>query len=210
MSGRRRPRLVLLNGAPGSGKSTLAQLLAETSPGELPEARPDTMPATMPDPHRLIALDIDAVKHALPDWQRDPSASGRRAREIVLETAGERLRAGDDVVIGQFLAREEFIDELSALADYLDAVFVEIVLTVDETTLRRRLERRARRPERPEHEVNAALVGPDDAPDLLDRIERLIGRRRRATLIDASGDVETTLALLRSRLEGDPQERVDG
>lgn len=90
-------RLVLINGAPGSGKSTIAQALAQ-------------------DRSMTLALNIDGLKHSLGRWDEDPSASGLHARRLTLALASEQLRAGFDLVIGQYLARAPFIEDLERLA----------------------------------------------------------------------------------------------
>ena len=86
------------------------------------------------------------------------------------------------------------------MASGLDADFVEVVLSVDEGTLRLRLDQRALKPERPEHLVNAALVSRADAPGLVRSIDRLLGLRPSAIIIDARGSVESTLQLVRGAL----------
>jgi hypothetical protein len=86
-------RLILLNGAPGSGKSTLAELLAQDRPLMLP-------------------IDVDGIKHSLGSWSEDTWASGLHARRLTVALAREQLGAGHDVVVGQYLARTEFIEAL--------------------------------------------------------------------------------------------------
>jgi len=63
-----------------------------------------------------LALDIDAVKHALGRWDEDPLASGLHARRLSLALASEQLRAGFDLVVGQYLAKTAFIEDLEQLA----------------------------------------------------------------------------------------------
>jgi len=175
-------RLVLINGAPGSGKSTVAYALAQDRP-------------------LTLALDVDALKHALGRWDADPSSSGRHARRLSLALAREQLLSGFDVVIGQYLARTPFIEDLERLAGDCDARFCECVLDLDAATLAERLAARAKNPDRPEHEVNNRLVGPDDAAELVQSLESLRKSRPRAIWVDARGSLAATVSQLRSQLE---------
>ncbi|MGZ4587764.1 MAG: AAA family ATPase [Mycobacteriaceae bacterium] len=175
------PRLVLINGAPGSGKSTIAHALAR-------------------DRSMTLALDIDGLKHSLGRWEEDPSASGLHARRLTLALASEQLNAGFDLVIGQYLARTPFIEELERLAERHGARFYEFVLDLDAAALAKRLAERASNPDRPEHTVNNRLVGPDDANALVHTIESLRQRRPRAFWVDASGSLSSTLGIVRAEL----------
>ena len=118
--------------------------------------------------------------------------------------ADEHLRAGFDVVIGQYLARTAFIEELEGLADQRGAVFAECVLDLDVADLTLRLAARAGNPDRPEHAVNNRLVRPEDARALLDSLEPLRELRPCARWVDASGSVSSTLARVRAAVEQPP------
>ena len=176
------PRLVLINGAPGSGKSTMAHDVAQA--------------ATM-----TLALDVDALKHSLGRWEEDPLASGLHARRLALALVHEQLQAGYDVVVGQYLARPTFIEDLASLAARHDARFIEVVLDVDVATLADRLARRASHPDRPEQVINSRLVGPDDAGSLVESMEEIRQLRHEAIWVDARGSRSSTLARLRAALE---------
>ncbi|HET7276820.1 MAG TPA: AAA family ATPase [Dermatophilaceae bacterium] len=174
-------RLVLINGAPGSGKSTIALTLAQDRP-------------------LTLALDVDAIKHALGRWDADKASSGLHARRLSLALAGEQLRSGFDVVVGQYLAKTPFIKDLEQLAGECGAQFHEYVLDLDADTLAERLAARATNPDRPEHEVNNRLVGPHDATRLVQSLNSLRASRPRAIWVDARGSLAATVDILRSHL----------
>ena len=175
------PTLLLVNGAPGSGKSTVAFLVAEQRP-------------------LALALDIDTIKHALGQWRADPHRSGLQARRLALAVIRQHLADGHDVVVGQYLARPEFIAELEGTAAALGARFVETVLVLDAVTLAGRLARRGAAPDRPEHAINNDLVAPADAEHLVASITTMLGLRPRARRIDASGSVADTVEAVRRTL----------
>jgi predicted kinase len=172
-------RLVLINGAPGAGKSTLAQALVQEEP-------------------MALALDLDAIKHSLGCWDDDLLASGLHARRLAVAVAREHLRAGYDVVIGQYLSRTDYIEELERLAAHCDARFVELVLDVDAGSLAHRLAGRASAPSRPEHLGNTGLAAPADADRFVASLEPLRQARPRAVWVDGRGSPASTLAALRA------------
>lgn len=174
-------RLMLINGAPGSGKSTLAGALAQDQP-------------------LTLALDVDGIKHSLGQWNQDLLASGLHARRLTLALVREQLSAGYDVVIGQYLARTDFIEDLERVASELDARFFEFMLDLNASALAQRLAVRSGAPSRPEHLVNNGLVGPDDADLLVKSLEGLRETRPRAIWVDAHGSLAETLELLRAAL----------
>jgi predicted kinase len=174
-------RLVLINGAPGSGKSTLADGLAQDQP-------------------MTLALVVDVIKHSLGRWSDDLLESGLHARRLSLALAHEQLSAGYDVVLGQYLARTPFIEDLARLAAELDAQFFEFVLDLDAPALAERLAARSSVPARAEHLVNNSLVGPGDADLLVQSLESLREARPGAVWIDARGSLPSTLRLLRVAL----------
>lgn len=172
--------LVLLNGAPGVGKSTAAAALARSVP-------------------LMSVLDLDAIKHALPSWTTDPRAAGLEARRVATAEIARLLSQGSDVVLGQYLARPGFIEELEALAARSGATFVEVVLELDAPALATRLARRAEISTRPEHAINNTLVGPADAEALVATIQALRAVRPNAKWI-AADSLETTLVDIRALL----------
>jgi predicted kinase len=174
-------RLVLINGPPGSGKSTLAHALAQDQP-------------------MTLALDVDGIKHSLGRWGENLSVAGSQARRLSLALAREHLSAGYDVVVGQYLARTAFIQDLERLAAHLDASFFEFVLDLDAPVLAERLAGRSSAPSRSEHMVNNRLVGPDDAERLVRSMDDLRETRPHAIYVDARGSLSSTLDLLRAAL----------
>ena len=147
-----------------------------------------------------LALNIDGLKHSLGRWDEDPAASGLHARRLTLALASEQLRTGFDLVIGQYLARTSFIEDLEQLAERHGARFDEFVIDLDDATLAQRLTERASNPDRLEHAVNNRLLGPDDATALIATIESLRQSRPRALWVNAAGPVSSTLGILRAAL----------
>ncbi|MGP5127852.1 AAA family ATPase [Brachybacterium tyrofermentans] len=171
------PALVLLNGAPGSGKSTLAALLAAQRP-------------------LALALDIDTLKHSLGAWDQDLQASGLQARRLAVALIRQHLADRHDVIIGQYLARTTFLEELEQLATDCGARFVEAALVVDEETLAQRLAGRRAAPDRPEQAANDRFVGPADAPELVRSIEVVLAQRPATRRIDGRRSRDDVLAAL--------------
>ena len=153
-----------------------------------------------------LALDVDGLKHALGRWDVDPSASGLHARRLSIALAREQLSAGYEVIVGQYLARTSFIEELETMAGQQGARFLEFVLDIDPPALAARLAQRSRDPDRAEHEVNNRLVAPGDAGRLVESIEALRAVRPHAIWIDARGSQPCTLSLLRTALRA-PENR---
>lgn len=171
------PKLILINGAPGTGKSTVAYALAEQTP-------------------MMLALDIDQLKHALGGWAEHPISAGLQARRLATAMISIHLSDGYDVVIGQYLARTPFIEELAALAEADGASFVEIILELNASALAGRIAQRQAKPDRPEHAINNQLVEPKDADLLVESLRVIPEARPRTILIDASSSVDVTLARL--------------
>jgi predicted kinase len=178
-------RVILINGAPGAGKSTIADALAH-------------------DDRMALALDVDAIKHSLGRWDEDPMASGLHARRLSLALASEHLEAKFDVVLGQYLVRTPFIEDLERLAARHGARFYEFILDIDARGLADRLAKRATDPDRVEHTVNNLLVGPGDADALVATIDSLRHSRAHAAWIDARGSITATLGILRAVLRPPP------
>lgn len=183
------PVLLLLNGAPGSGKSTVAARLVAQRP-------------------LALALEIDALKHSLGGWDRDLQASGLQARRLALALARRHLEDGHDVVIGQYLARPAFAQQLEDLAAHCSARFIEAVLLLDAEALAQRLTARRHAPDRPEQAANDRIVGPEDAPALVASIDQVLTARPGFRRIDAARPIDRIVdelsALLTHTLEPGP------
>lgn len=147
-----------------------------------------------------LALDVDAIKHSLGRWHEDVHASGLHARALCLALAREHLASGHDLVLGQYLAKTAFIEQLGALAAALDVRFVEFVLDLEPAVLADRLAERRIAPTRAEHAVNSKLIGPVDAQRLVESMLALHRARPGAVWVDASGSVSSTLDRLRTAL----------
>lgn len=175
------PVLLLLNGAPGSGKSTVAARMAARRP-------------------LTLALDIDSLKHALGGWDRDLHTSGLQARRLALALAKQHLEDGHDVVIGQYLARTAFLEQLEAVAAESGARFIEAVLVLEAPVLAQRLGARRAAPDRPEQAANDRFVGPADAPGLAASIDQLLTARPSARRIDAARPLDELVGELSALL----------
>lgn len=101
--------LLFLTGAPGSGKSTLARRYVDDRPLSL-------------------LLDIDTLRSHLGAWREDPGAAGLAARQVAREMARVHLASGHDVVVPQFVARPDLIDQLREVAAETGSRFLLAVL----------------------------------------------------------------------------------
>ncbi|MFZ6003707.1 MAG: AAA family ATPase [Actinomycetota bacterium] len=101
-------RLILLNGPPGVGKSTIARRYLEDHP-------------------LTLLIEIDELRLAIGGWD-EHEESKLLARVLALALARAHLGAGHDVVLPQYLARAEFIDELQAVASEVGAQFRHVLL----------------------------------------------------------------------------------
>jgi len=172
------PRLLLINGLPGSGKSTLAARYVADHP-------------------LALCLDVDVVRGLLGAWTDRPHDAGLLARRLALAMARVVLGEGRDVVVPQFLARPQFIDELEELAGTVGAEFVEVVLVEEPEVAAARLARRAAgamtAAQRDAHRMLDRAGGLDTVPELHRRLHDLLARRPQARRVQpVPGDVEAT------------------
>ena len=102
----------------------------------------------------------------------------------------EHLRSGFDVVVPQYVARPEFIDEMRAVADEVGAVFYEVVLTDSRPAARARFEARANDPAWAEHHAEAASqIGKSGGFDsMYDALMSVVDVLPNATVVSTSAD----------------------
>lgn len=176
-------RLILLNGGPASGKSTLARRYVDDHP-------------------LALALDIDVLRSMLGHWRDDPMGAGLAARAIAIAAADVHLRAGHDVIVPQFLARADFVEQLEHCAAAADVTFVELLVRsrVDDGV--RRYAARAVNSER--HEDARPLAASDPVPvaSLYESLDMFMRTRPGAIAFDSvDGDIEATYHALLQALQ---------
>lgn len=168
------PYLIHLNGPPGIGKSTLARRYVDQHP-------------------LAFCLDIDGFRSLIGQWDVHPERSGQLARRMALAMAREHLSTGHDVVVPQFVARPEFVAELSGVATEVGAAFAEIALLDEPAAALSRFEARAGDPEWALHHAAASrmLAAAGGFPAMYDALvtalDRLPGAR---TIETTAGDVD--------------------
>jgi predicted kinase len=181
------PSLILLNGPPSSGKSTLARRWILGHP-------------------LALNLDIDVVRGLLGAWVETPHDSGVAACKLAIAMATTHLADGHDVIVPQFLAREQFIVELDAAARAIGARFIEIALIVGRAETLRAFTSRSANPDNQEHrdarELQERSGGIEALGEMHDTFTKLLETRPNAHRVDVvRGDVESTLALVESVIE---------
>ncbi|MDP2289881.1 MAG: hypothetical protein Q8M22_01745 [Actinomycetota bacterium] len=178
------PDLILLNGPPASGKSTLAAALVARRP-------------------LALNLDIDLVRGSLGQWRSTPGDAGLAARRLALAMAGTHLGFGHDVIVPQFLAREEFIDQLAVAAVTAEARFVEVALLLDRDDAVAVFQRRSAQPASEQHrdaaEAVSAAGGVDALLAMYDMYVDMLELRPLARRVDVVvGDIAATVERVES------------
>ena len=158
--------LVLLNGPPASGKSTIA--------GRLITQRP-----------LALNLDVDVIRSLLGDWKARPADAGIAARRLAVAMALGHLASGNDVIVPQFLARAEFIEQLAETTATVGARFVEIALILSRADAVAAFRRRSAQP------ATAAHRDAAEAVDAAGGIERAGGDVRRLHDVAAGARIRT-------------------
>ncbi len=181
------PRLILLNGMPAVGKTTLARRYATDHP-------------------LTLVLDIDSVRRMLGRWEDDPARAGLVARSLTVAMAAAHLRGGHDVVVPQYLARPQFLDEVARTAERAGAAYREFVLTDDRDTLFERLARRTAAAAEPAHVQAGEQVvragGEAALVSMYDRLLLVVNSRPHATVLHCpEGESEDVYRRLVAALE---------
>jgi len=174
--------LILLNGPPASGKSTLAERLVAMRP-------------------LALNLDIDLIRGQLGGWLNQPTEAGLAARALTISMIDTHLHSGRDVVVPQFVARSEFIDQLKSSAARADASFIEIALQLPRAEAASAFESRRKRPTSSTHQDAADLVDRADTTDPLgemhDALQLFLDERESVHRIEVvRGNIDSTLATL--------------
>jgi predicted kinase len=164
---------VLLNGPPAIGKSTLARRYVRDRP-------------------LAFCLDLDGIRRLVGQWDQHEEASGLLARKMALAMAQTHLASGYDVVVPQYVARTEFIDDLAGLAASSNASFFEVYLTDDMEEALRRFDARADDVEAATHHREAVgMVGSRKGlSDMYDGIEQVRLTRQHAVVVPTRAGYE--------------------
>jgi predicted kinase len=171
--------LILLNGPPASGKSTLAVAMVARRP-------------------LALNLDVDFVRGLLGGWMDRPVDAGLNARQLAAAMAAVNLTNGFDVIVPQFLARDDFIYELEKTALGVGARFVEVALIMDRAEAIKAFSERSAGSINQQHRDAQEMVeragGVAALADMYDEFVRLIDSRFSVRRVEVlHGDVLGTL-----------------
>ena len=179
-------RLILLNGMPAVGKTTLARRYADEHPMSL-------------------VVDLDTLRRQLGRWRDQPTTAGLHARALSLTLAARHLADGLDVVLPQFLARPQFIEQAAQVATDAGARFHEFVLVDDRDTLFARFTARSAAAAEPAHADAAWLIEHSGGEAALvamhDRLLQIISTRGATRVLHSpAGSIEHVYAELMHEL----------
>ncbi len=94
-------------------------------------------------------------------WADQSTDAGLLARELAIGMARTVLKAGRDVIVPQFLARREFVDQLEQVARDAGATFVEVALMATKDDMRTWFASRS---------ATSVAATHQDAQQLIDRL----------------------------------------
>jgi predicted kinase len=175
----------MLNGPPGVGKSTLARRYVEDHP-------------------LTLGLDVDRIRDLIGGWRTDRDAAGVLARAAALGAARAHLTGGYSVIVPQFLARPQLLDQAAELAAAVGAAFHELVLWDGrEAAVRRFVARDRTAPGAADSWASVTAAGGTPALQAMyDRLAALVAARPGARLVPTRhGDVEGAYRALLAALE---------
>jgi predicted kinase len=178
------PSLVLLNGPPASGKSTVAEVMVHSRP-------------------LALNLDLDLVRGLLGSWRNEPENAGLAARHLALSMVSTHLDAGYDVIVPQFLAREQFIDQLANAAVIAKSRFIEIALMLNRAEAIKAFQQRSASPGNQQHRDAAEMVeesgGLSSLEVMYDQFSGLIELRPNVHRVKVVvGDIAATVRVVES------------
>jgi predicted kinase len=162
------PRLIHLNGLSRVGKSSLARRYGDDHPGTL-------------------VLDIDVLVGLIGGWRKDFFGALGTARGHGRALAQRHLSHGGDVVLPQLVTSHDRDLGFDEAARAVDAHYLEVVLSADAETQRRRLQQKRPSTDVEAH-VQALLTDPED--DLVERtrqhLAEYLADRPHAVLLDTT------------------------
>ena len=149
-----------------------------------------------------LSLEQDVVRGLLGGWRTRETESGEAARRLCLEMARTHLRAGHDVIVPQFIALPNYLDQLAQVGADVSARHVDLVLLDDAVASERRFHERIGDPLWAEHQRLAAEF-VEAAGGYAHQYQRLIqglARRNAVEIAVVEGDVERTYQRLLAQL----------
>jgi hypothetical protein len=185
--------LLHLNGPPGIGKSTMSALYADRHPGTL-------------------NLDIDCLHRLVGGWWDPHSHTHDVLRPVALAMASTHLAGGRDVVLPQYLAKPDEIDEFSQIAQLRGAGFRHVVLLDEKAAAIARFSDREDDTAWGRHNRRVVAMQGGDVflEGMYDRLLEVVRLRPASVIRSELGDLEATYASLIGALEQHGSSHFDG